>query len=162
MAKPGIEEVTRRLETLARLNKVWMIISAALFVLIIGFIVAEKFTPLVVPREVAAHKIVLKDNAGINRARMYVDDLGAVLKIADEQGLTRTTLGVTDYGTSSLRMMDHKGNTRVILGVLTNALPGLYLKDVNRKTRAGLVVLPTTEPVMFIKDDSSRTLWRAP
>ena len=162
MAKPGIEEVTRRLKTLARLNKVWMIISAALFVLIIGFIVIEKFVPLITPRNIVAHKFVLKDRTGMSRARLYVDDSGAVLKFADTSGLTRTMLGVADYGTASLRFMDQGGNTRVILGVLANALPGLYLKDVNRRTRIGLAVLPTTEPVMFLKDDSNRTIWRAP
>jgi hypothetical protein len=162
MAKPGIEEVTRRLEKVERRSKVWMIISAALFVLIIGFIVVEKFVPLIIPRKIVTHQFVLKDQAGISRARMYVDDSGAVLKFADTSGLTRTMLGVTDYGTSSLRFMDHKGNTRVILGVLANALPGLYLKDVNRRTRIGLAVLPTTEPVMFLKDDSNQTVWRTP
>lgn len=162
MAKPGIEEVTRRLRILERLNKVWMIISAALFVLLIGFIVIEKFVPLITPRKIVARKFELKDQAGMSRARLYVDDSGAVLKFADTLGLTRTMLGVTDYGTSSLRMMDHKGNTRVILGVLTNALPGLYIKDVNRRTRIGLAVLPNTEPVMFIKDANRENLWRAP
>jgi len=162
MDKPGIEEVTRRLEKVERRSKIWMWVSFALFVVLIGFIVVEKFVPLIVPRKIAAHKFVLKDRTGMSRARLYVDDSGAVLKLADTSGLTRTMLGVTDYGTSSLRMMDHKGNTRVILGVLTNALPGLYLKDVNRRTRIGLAVLPTTEPVMFLKDDSNQTIWRAP
>jgi hypothetical protein len=151
------------LEKAERRSRVWMIISAVLSILIIGFIVVEKFTPLVVPREVAARKIVVKDADGISRARFYVDDSGTVLlKFADREGLTRVMLGATGYGTSSLRMMDHKGNTRVILGVLTNALPGLYLKDVNRRTRLGLVVLPTTEPVMFLKDANRENLWRAP
>ncbi|MQY70952.1 hypothetical protein GH141_03355, partial [bacterium] len=109
MAKPGIEEVTRRLKTLARLNKVWMIISAALFVLIIGFIVIEKFVPLITPRNIVAHKFVLKDRTGMSRARLYVDDSGAVLKFADTSGLTRTMLGVADYGTASLRFMDQGG-----------------------------------------------------
>lgn len=162
MAKPGIEEVTRRLRTLERLNKVWMIIGAALFFLLISFILVEKFVPLITPRKIVAHKFVLKDQVGISRARLYVDDIGVILKFADEQGLTRTMLGVTNYGTSSLRMMDHKGNTRVILGVLTNALPGLYIKDVNRRTRIGLTVLPNTQPVMFIKDENRENLWRAP
>jgi hypothetical protein len=162
MEKPGMDEVVKRLQRVERRSKVWMIISAALFVLIIGFIVIEKFVPLIIPRKIVTHQFVLKDQAGISRARMYVDDTGAVLKFADEHGLTRTMLGVTDYGTASLRMMDQGGNTRVILGVLANALPGLYLKDVNRRTRIGLAVLPTTEPVMFLKDDSNQTIWRAP
>jgi len=162
MDKPGMDEVTRRLEKVERRSKVWMIISAALFVLIIGFIVIEKFVPLIIPRKIVTHQFVLKDQAGISRARMYVDDTGAVLKFADEHGITRTMLDVADYGTSSLRMMDHKGNTRVILGVLTNALPGLYIKDVNRRTRIGLTVLPNTEPVIFVKDENRENLWRAP
>jgi len=162
MDKPGMDEVVKRLQRVERRSKIWMWVSFALFVVLIGFIVVEKFVPLIAPRKIAAHKFVLKDQAGISRARMYVDDSGAVLKFADEHGLTRTMLGVTDYGTSSLRFMDQGGNTRVILGVLANALPGLYLKDVNRRTRIGLAVLPTTEPVMFLKDDSNQTIWRAP
>lgn len=162
MAKPGIEEVTRRLEKVERRSKIWMWISFALFVVLIGFIVVEKFVPLITPRKIVAHKFVLKDRIGMSRARLYVDDSGAVLKFADTLGLTRTMLGVADYGTSSLRFMDQGGNTRVILGVLANALPGLYLKDVNRRTRIGLAVLPTTESVMFLKDDSNQTIWRAP
>lgn len=162
MEKPGMDEVVKRLQRVERRSKIWMIISAALFVLIIGFIVVEKFVPLIIPRKIVTHQFVLKDQAGISRARMYVDDSGAALKFADTSGLTRTMLGVTDYGTSSLRFMDHKGNTRVILGVLANALPGLYLKDVNRRTRIGLAVLPTTEPVMFLKDEARENLWRAP
>ncbi|TKJ43448.1 hypothetical protein CEE36_03690 [candidate division TA06 bacterium B3_TA06] len=162
MAKPGIEEVTRRLEKVERRSKIWMWVSFALFVVLIGFIVVEKFVPLIVPRKIAAHKFVLKDRTGMSRARLYVDDSGAVLKFADTLGLTRTMLGVADYGTSSLRFMDQGGNTRVILGVLTNALPGLYLKDVNRRTRIGLAVLPNTEPVIFVKDENRENLWRAP
>ncbi len=158
-----MEDAEKRVLRLEHRVKTWMIVSIVLFVLLAGFIAVEKFTPLIIPREVAARKIVLKDKGGTSRARFYVDDSGTVfLKFADKQGITRAMIGATGYGTSSLRMMDHKGNTRVILGVLTNALPGLYLKDVNRRTRIGLVVLPNTSPVIFLKDEDKENIWRVP
>lgn len=162
MKQSEIGELHKRVETLERRGRVWMWVSMFLFVLILGFVATEKFVPLIVPRQVAAQKFVLRDKDGSMRAKLDIADSTVNLKLSDANGLTRAMLVVTDYGTSSLRFFDHKGHTRVILGVLTNALPGLYLKDVNRRTRLGLVVLPTTEPVMFIKDDTGQTLWRAP
>lgn len=140
METQSLEGLAERVEGLERENRLLKRIGGGA---ILGFLALIAFgtNAFHAPREIAAEKIVLKDDRGQPRARLEMRPEGPALALLNRDGKDQALLYACDSGTTTLDYFEGT-DLRSSLVNHSGLGPSLNLLDRNRRSKAEIFVSP--------------------
>lgn len=100
-----------------------------------------------------AGAFVLKDDAGVQRAALGLDDDGgATLTLTDENGRPRLRMAVLPDGSPGVSLLDSDGESRAVLGLLADGTTTLVFADRGSVARGVYALTPDGASRMIFSD----------